>query len=627
MDSVFPKFLKWYLVITGVLALVALAAPDLVIIGLFLLLLPGLILGASPTAFLWGCIYALFWVAIRTFVDKKTATLLAFPATALLLWGIPQPSRIIANNNIERYKLENITPEKPVRVVGNVRIDSESPGWDNKNEKLLGFRPFACDNRCVALLFEPGVTSVTINKVDDISFDQLRSGASPLDKLARTYRLQPKAQCGADALIPDLEGNIGYFGKTMEDNRAFSADWAARLTSDVCLVGSAPLKTYDMLLRSGDWRSEPDVSHRDQSWSLGSRVLTGDYAEIRNRKGDILFRSFAPGTSALAVPFFINFDGGGRSSFEWGRTSIPKRSYEGGYPDKKLEDILDVSRTVDMARLLQNVRQTMKQTLADSIQPADNPAFNTIESYLHLLEKSSATEDDASIIAALIADPRLDDLDGAWELPKIFSATQLEALRPAIVRKLLSVPADRQIEPTRLGAAFYDWPEGAFAKTDPDTLALLSDPAKRRRATGLIARQSDQGAASVPLLINILTYHVDARRQFDNDNPALSQAEKYNGFAAHGNVINAVLNGLCRLGPKAGSALPTLMTLENSGRLKRDDREVISRREWDRTLARLGKPVASFRKPKDLSGDDESYRRNIANYLGSFDAKHSCDRI
>lgn len=629
MNSVFPKFLKWYLIITGVMTLVAMAVPDLVVIGLFLLILPGLILGASPTSFLWGVIYSLFWVAIRTCVDKKTTSLLAIPATALLLWAIPQPSRLIANHRLETYKLDNITAAKPVRVFGNIRIDSEFPRWDNKNEDHLGFRPYACDNRCIALLFEPGVTSVTVNKMSDISFEALRSGVSRLHNLARTYRLLPKAQCGANSLIPDLEGRAGYFGKTMQDNHAFSADWAARLTSDVCFTGSAPLKTYDMLIRTGNWQSEPDISRHDQQWSLGAGNVKGDYAEIRNGKGDVLYRYFAPRVSAVAFPLYINYIGSSRSAFGWGRGVVPKKQgWTSG--EKLLEDVLDVRRTVDTARLLQNVRSTLKQTIADSSQPADNPAFKNIDDYIKLIEKSGATEDDARIITTLINDPRLDDLQGAWALPKIFSATQLEMLRPAIVRKLLSVPADRQTQPTQLGRVLFDWPEGAFAKTDPDTRALLKDPAKRHLATGLIARQSDQGAAAVPLLVDILTYHVDAWYQLDNDDTAFSSAQTHERVATHRNVINAALNGLCSLGPKAGAALPALMALEKGGKLKGDDKskyEAVSQRKWDRTLARIGKPVASFHKPNDVSGGDESYRRKIAYFLEHFDANRDCGSL
>ena len=50
-----PKFLKPYLIITGVMSFLALAMPDLVLIGFFMLIIPGLILSLAPTAFLWGC--------------------------------------------------------------------------------------------------------------------------------------------------------------------------------------------------------------------------------------------------------------------------------------------------------------------------------------------------------------------------------------------------------------------------------------------------------------------------------------------------------------------------------------------------------------------------------------------
>jgi hypothetical protein len=47
-----PKALKRYLLVTGLGAFIALAKPDLVVVGYFLLLIPGLLLSLAPTAFL-----------------------------------------------------------------------------------------------------------------------------------------------------------------------------------------------------------------------------------------------------------------------------------------------------------------------------------------------------------------------------------------------------------------------------------------------------------------------------------------------------------------------------------------------------------------------------------------------
>ena len=56
-------------VLLGVTALacVALAMPDLVIIGFFLLLLPGLILVISPPIALYGWLFAAPYAGLRTF--------------------------------------------------------------------------------------------------------------------------------------------------------------------------------------------------------------------------------------------------------------------------------------------------------------------------------------------------------------------------------------------------------------------------------------------------------------------------------------------------------------------------------------------------------------------------------
>src|SRR5262245_9251874 len=91
------KLLFFYLIITGIGAAIVLAAPSLVVIGLIFLIIPGLILGAFPTAFLWGAIFAIFCYPTRPVIGPWAALVLALGGTAFVLTTIPQ----IANQQIE----------------------------------------------------------------------------------------------------------------------------------------------------------------------------------------------------------------------------------------------------------------------------------------------------------------------------------------------------------------------------------------------------------------------------------------------------------------------------------------------------------------------------------------------
>src|SRR5688572_14131356 len=94
-DKRVQKFLTIYLLVTGIVAAVALAMPSLVVLGFFLLILPGVVLSLAPTAFLWGCAFTASWLAARILLGGTLLTVLAAGAvTALALMAVTQPNRI-----------------------------------------------------------------------------------------------------------------------------------------------------------------------------------------------------------------------------------------------------------------------------------------------------------------------------------------------------------------------------------------------------------------------------------------------------------------------------------------------------------------------------------------------------
>src|SRR4051812_45117599 len=78
------KFLTVYLLVTGIGAAAALAMPGLVVLGFFLLILPGLVLNLAPTAFLWGCVFTASWLAARIVLGDTLLTVLAASAITAL---------------------------------------------------------------------------------------------------------------------------------------------------------------------------------------------------------------------------------------------------------------------------------------------------------------------------------------------------------------------------------------------------------------------------------------------------------------------------------------------------------------------------------------------------------------
>jgi hypothetical protein len=613
-----PRWLKAYLLVTGILAFLAMAMPWLVIIGFIMLIIPGLVLMAMPTAFLVGCVFTAFYLFFKSKLSGVAAGLTAVVATPALLFAIPFPASQAGKADFERLTLPPVTPAGLIRVTGDVRMESGFARWDNANREKLGVRPFACDNRCVALLFEPGVTSVTMGSTAKLTFDQIRNGETVNAAETRTYRLKPRAQCGTAALIPDLEGRLGQFGKTMEDNRAFGLQWQQKLTDTYCLTGEKPISRHDFLLRTGDWHPDRQT---DTDWSLSYRRASAPWGEIRNGKGQILFRMFNLSVSTLASPLHVSFFGSKNDTrFRWGRTALGKRGPDNWEtPIKALDERLDVQRTINLDAAIATTRQSLMAALDNPALPADAPVFAAVDGYMALLEKQKSTPADFVLIQRLIAEPRLNELKGAWVLPKILNDDQLNQLTPAIIAKLSGLPDTVRPDTQGLGAVLKHWPEGTFASLSPATLALLNDVKKRRRATGLIRRLPDMGATAAPRLTTIIADHVAAIERFDRYDPSLTGVEKHHGLSAHRDARSAAVEALCVLGPAASGQRSALEAIEQ--RIKETG---FSRRDWDRMMVRLGKPVDQINKPEDLSGSVDNYRKNIRYFLDRFDPKRSC---
>ncbi len=612
-----PAFLKLYLLITGIMSLIVMAMPWLVVLGYFFLLVPGLILSLMPTAFLWGLIYAASRWALCFVMPEKAATVAGFALLALIVCLIPQPSILAAKRALKSHHLDDVEAKGLIRPKGHIRIEVNSPGWDNANKGNSKFRPFKCNARCLALLFEPGVESVTVNSFDRLdgpSFEALKNGKSVLDPLAYTYRLVPKAECDGKGLI--VEPQDGHFAKTREEGRAQSMEWMQRLSSDVCLIGEAPRADYDMLLRMGDWMSGPWV--KDMSFRQPPVEIS--LAEILRGDGTVLFRKAPIFTRHLSMPFYIGMDGGMENyRFVLARSATIKRAPDWSDSLKAVDAVLDVKRTGDPAVALAAMRTALASTLADPAATADAPAFKSIGDYLATLQQAEATPGDVALIEELIVDPRISELEGAWHLPKILDAAALNRLRPLMARKLLATGPNVRPDRGVFMGAYADWPKGAFATLYPEEETLLDDAVARRRAKGLIRRLSDQKGTAAPRLAAMIESQLERLGGFDRKDRRLPSLERDYGYGAHTGVISAAVDALCVIGPDAAPVLPRLIALERSPYAEKlvDD-------DWKKMTARLGRPISEIRKPAGLSGTDEKYQKRLAEFLARYREDRGC---
>ncbi|HVH57318.1 MAG TPA: hypothetical protein VM791_13750 [Vicinamibacterales bacterium] len=620
------RILKAYLLVTGVGAFIALSMPGLVVLGFFLLVIPGLILSLAPTAFLWGCMFALLSRLFRTLIGNRYAAPAALAMTAAILFAIPWPSLQAGKRLLEASTLPDIVPAAPIRPSGDVRVDV-APRPDNANPPVKGrVRAFSCDNLCVALLFTPGVRSVTVNDSGPFTPEEHREGAGGLATGARTYRLVPKAECAGREIKVDTGGRVGLFGRTLEENRAIDAEWNLKLSTESCVVAEAPISTFDMMLRRGRYSYPHSGTTPVGPWFLGRPRAQISYVEIRDAKEGVSLRRLVNQVNVLAQPFSIA-PYGGIENFHFGWTTKTLSNAEPS-AESDLISILQAHSTLAQQApstdLVPQIRRRLRQTVADPALPASDPAFATIERYFSAIAAQPLSDADLALVRSLIMDERITSYPGIYHLNKV-PADQHRAIRAIIVRRLLISADVPGLAKGRLGNVLAESPKDAFSTLSQEERRLLASPDRRIAAAGLVSRLSDAGADAVPLLVEILRHHAGpltaALASKENSR------ERSTRIDTHVPVVEATRVAFCRLGDVATPALPQIEAMISGGVIPDYSLRGHGGTDWNLMLVRLGKPLDAIHKPESLSGSEANYRRNLQEKLRRFDPERSCGRF
>jgi hypothetical protein len=597
-------FLICYLATTGVAAIFTLAAPGLVY-GLAYVGV-GVILALTPTAFMWGCIFALGYGSARIVVRPLFATAVAVAVTAITLWAIPQPSIRAANAALARFHLDDVTPVELIRLEGDIRIDMTAPASGQPSRDWPGLPMYGCDNRCIAILFEPGVRSVTITRAQALTFEHIRSEMSQPDNSSRTYRLVPKAQCGAEAIDFDARRNNSQFGDTIEERRAVATEWSMKFATEYCLTGSAPIKQYDIVLRTSYWQSRQPGPPYGFDMSPDLITAKAHVTDIRNGKGEVLFRRFIQAVDALSAPLTI-LPQGESFIFGWSRRFHPDDSSDWEKLDKALDAAIVVKRSADIGDSIANARKAVQSSFLYSTAATGESATLVIQNFMEMLGKTKPGPEDVALVENLLTDPRLDDLPGAWLLYRSFSPQQLNSFLPVVISKLSMETLLEPAQENQLGLALEHWPTAAFANPDQATLALLANPALRLRAIGLVARMSDMGERAAPLLADIIEQHL----------VAAAKDSGRNHLQLH--TVSAGISAMCYLGALAAGELPRMREVEK--KVPPSGRERVA---WDVMMLRLGKPLIEIRKTDKGGQSEQDYGSGMKYLLAHFDADRDC---
>jgi hypothetical protein len=569
---------RLWLAIWGVLAFIALAAPGVVAMGLFLLL-PGLILLAAPTVFVYSAAFAL----VRPQLPLAPGVLRNLAAAGLVLllgWVLAQPGAMAGRRRFAKANLPEVVPASPVRLAGHVRLELPKEG----RRRSRGEPPGSCPALCAALLDTPGVESVTVAVAGED---------------ALTFRLVPRGgdrRRGADLVRPEailehLPNEADSRGASKSDEQVVAAGWALRLALREKLIAEPAPRSPDMTVRIVESRGR-----------RGGSDVSVSRAEILDRGGKALLRRSLVKGSALAVP--LHFSGSG--SLENFRMGLSRRELRSGGVSGELKPVTELFALSSLARpradagAVDELVERLGSACENPALDRDDAAFGLAGFWLATMDwRNPLRSSELSVLGRVIADERIPVPERLYDG---YESKVDPALRGALGARIVhaSTPSKTRTQLARLLAKM---PEGTFATLSEEEQAILQSRELRADAYPLIVRLADQGEAAVPRLLAILRSDVQV-----------------DPWSARGLVTRALALAFATLGPKAHGALEEVDGLVNAER-SRLLNSFDDRRRWYLALARMGKPVDEFRwfntKPEADARDRASLRRRVER----FDAK------
>ncbi|WP_083732443.1 hypothetical protein [Fuerstiella marisgermanici] len=577
--------MKFALVITGVLAALAIAVPMLVVAGYFLLIVPGLVLTAAPTVFL----YLAATAAVRRLLMKSTsiqATAAAFGVVIFLGLAVMQPFRAAALATYTAKSLPDVVPANAVELDGHVRL--EFP--DSRRQP-------DCDYLSLAVLESPRVQSVTTSTGGHGGQREPAESAS--------YALVSADGNSPVGIFPSEPGRIVREDPLLVQKhrgrhlvmaaKAVEANWALRLSGDERLQQVEPHAAD-----TADWIVQIEDRTTDQTSRL--RRIT-----ILDATGAVRFRRSYRKQAVPARLFYLGFHvSGGAGTISNASFHVGRQVLESGDRSLNPESALltAISRPAprcdvqDIALLRERVEQILEGPEASRAQ------LELPRRFLGLFFFDTS-EEDHSLIARIVADDRVTDLE--QPMKNVFSKDKIPvALRDAYARRILMNHTSANMR-YRLAEQLANLPRGTFADPTEEHLAIWNTPEVYREAAPFLVALADLSPErAVPAL-----------------QAALDTALGVPDWNERRRLVNGICQAFVRLGPNAASAVPRIreLFLRRPSPILRTSKGAD---QWRFTLARMGVPIKDLPVfPNQSPRTFELICRRIADRLRQYERDHA----
>jgi hypothetical protein len=543
---------KTALIVSGVLALIALASPSLVILGFFLLIIPGLILSLAPTVF----IYLLLIAIIRAILPLPSGVagwVIPVLLAAIVGWAATLPMREFETLRWRAQLKPEVVPAQPVKLGGDIRLTLPPP-FRRKTDAAT------CGDLCAALLDTPGITSVTVSD----------GGA------ARRFRLVPKGSVPDTGVRPvdpqnilnvfdridararhAKSGMVRQFEETRAMQAAIAAEWTLRLNTRQTLV------------------AEPVGNDLKPDWTIeiGNQSKRGDpkveRVEVRDRDGKVRLRRSLV-THRIFADFFAFAFVGGIDNARW---EIARKTLSSGARYASFDAPFELLSHVVVARPAApaNAEETLRQAV---IAALDNPNAGPEEllaarDWLQRLGFKLKPEDQP-LAVRIVEDRRVPDV--AKLLYDVINEQAPVEFRNGFAARIVD-PRTSANDRGYYARWLARMPVGTFAEPTAEERAIWADPRLYSEAAPFLERLADTGEPGLHRMIVLV-----------------QEAAAIDSWRRREPLVRGLRRGFARMGRAASPALPVVLPLfaQRGSPLMNDWRE---RQRWQVALVRMGLPI------------------------------------
>ena len=563
---------KTALIVSGILAFIAMAAPSLVVLGLFMLIIPGLILSLAPTVFVYLLVIAVIRMVLPI-PPGPVGWVASVVLAAAIGWGAVQPMRQAETLRWRSHILPDVVPSEPLKLTGDIVLDFPSPSFKKRE-------PIVCDHLCAALLDTPGVTGVIVG--DGINRRRLRlvpHGTAPDPGIRPT---SPESILGLFDKVEQKKRPAQGMRRRWEETKALqeavAAEWKVRLNTRQTLVADPVGKDA-----KADWTVQAsDVEERGDPHV--------QRLEIRDSKGEIRLRRSLV-THSIFAPFFaFDFVGG----IENAHFRVARQMLSAGKRYASFDAPLEFLTHAVVARPAapQDAPDALRETVIAALDDpaADAQRLLAVRDWLKHLGYTMSPEDQP-LVVRIVEDHRIKDL--ARTLHDFLNDEGLPAFRHAFVGRIVD-PATTSDDRGFYARWLARMPVGTFANPTPEERAIWADPRLFTEAAPFLERLADTGEPGLERLTLLIR-----------------QAANIPEWYQRRGIVREIRRGFARMGRAAGPALPTVLPLFTQ-RPSPLMQVVQEREEWNKTLLLMGLPIDQLPYPPNYTPEQVAKDRERA---------------